>query len=71
MNYLKYLIFLVILFICSCNGQTAEKGMFRIKTGAEQTEKYVPLIQNKKIAVVANHSTITTYRQTDLPTPKR
>lgn len=58
MNYLKYLIFLVILFICSCNGQTAEKGMFRIKTGAEQTEKYVPLIQNKKIAVVANHSTI-------------
>ncbi|MFW5721344.1 MAG: exo-beta-N-acetylmuramidase NamZ domain-containing protein [Bacteroidota bacterium] len=30
----------------------------KIKTGAEQTEKYIPFLQDKKVAVVANHSTV-------------
>ncbi len=58
MNYTKYLILAFILFVCSCNGKTAEKKNLNIKTGAAQTEKYIPLLQNKKIAIVANHSTI-------------
>lgn len=58
MNYTKYLILAFILFVCSCNGKTAETKNLNIKTGAAQTEKYIPLLQNKKIAIVANHSTI-------------
>lgn len=57
MNYLKYLIFSVIFFVFSCVGQAAEKETIRIKTGAEQTEKYVFRLKNMKIAVVANHTT--------------
>lgn len=56
MKYIKYLIFSGIFFVCSCNGQNAGEKMQRIKTGAEQTEKYIDFLKNKKIAVVANHS---------------
>lgn len=55
-NY-KYLFFLSILFFSSCLVQSAEKEIVKIETGAEQTEKFIPLLENKKIAVVANHST--------------
>lgn len=58
MNYSKYLLFLAILFLNSCFVQSVEKEKPQIRTGAEQTEKYISLLQNKKIAVVANHSTI-------------
>jgi len=57
MNYLKFLIFLVILFIYACVGQSFGKEILRVKTGAEQTEKYVSLLKNLEIAVVANHTT--------------
>ena len=54
----KFLLFLAILFLNSCFVQSVEKEKTQIKTGAQQTEKYVPLLLNKNIAVVANHSTI-------------
>ena len=56
-NY-KYLLFLAIFFLNSCFVQSVEKERARIRTGAEQTEKYIPLLLNKNVAVVANHSTI-------------
>lgn len=57
MNYLKYLFLFVILFNLSSVGQVPKKDVFCIKTGAEQTEKYIELLKNKQIAVVANHTT--------------
>lgn len=57
MNYLKYLFLFVILFSLSSVGQVGKKEVFSIKTGAEQTEKYINLLKNKHIAVVANHTT--------------
>lgn len=57
MNYLKYLFLFVILFSLSSVGQVGKKEVFLIKTGAEQTEKYINLLKNKHIAVVANHTT--------------
>ncbi|MBU8891434.1 MAG: DUF1343 domain-containing protein [Bacteroidales bacterium] len=57
MKYLRCLIFSVVFFAISCNGQPVENKAIRIKTGAEQTEKYISLLQNKRIALVANHTT--------------
>ena len=54
----KYLLFLAILLLNSCFVQSVEKEKVQIRTGAQQTEKYIPLLLNKNIAVVANHSTI-------------
>lgn len=39
------------LFFTSCSGISDE-----IKTGADQLEKYLPLVEGKNIAVVANHT---------------
>jgi uncharacterized protein YbbC (DUF1343 family) len=53
----KYIILFVLIltngFLFQCSG----KKPVRIETGAEQTEKYLPLLKNKKVAVVANHTT--------------
>lgn len=57
MKQSKYFLFLGVLFFTSCILHSSEKGSLRIKTGAEQTEKYLSLLKDKKIAVVANHST--------------
>lgn len=57
MKQSKYFFFLVILFFSGCILQSSEKERFRIKTGAEQTEKYLSLLKDRKVAVVANHST--------------
>ncbi len=56
MNYFKYVILSISFFAYNCYGQTEESEILKIKTGAEQIEKYISLIQNKKIAIVANHT---------------
>ncbi|GAB4291179.1 MAG: DUF1343 domain-containing protein [Marinilabiliales bacterium] len=69
-----YMFFLSILLFFGCandkdiqenNKQTinnikeqVEDSTFNIITGAEQTEEYLPLLENKKIAVVANHTSL-------------
>jgi len=58
MRYLNYLFLFSLLFFSSCSLQSAQNHDTKIKTGAEQTEKYIPYIKNKKVAVVANHSSI-------------
>ena len=50
----KYLFVLLIFFWSSCSGQT---NLAKMETGAEQTEKYLPLLKGKKVAIVANHTT--------------
>ncbi len=57
MKYLNLLLFLLLL-LSSCTGESSEQDCIKILTGAEQTEKYLPLLLNKNIAIVANHSTI-------------
>ena len=54
---MKYIV-LLVLFFNSCCGQSSENENLEIKTGAEQIEKYIPFIQNKKIAIVANHTSV-------------
>jgi uncharacterized protein YbbC (DUF1343 family) len=57
MKYLKYLIFPVVFLVISCSVQHVINKEIRIKTGAQQTEKYISLLQNKNIALVANYTT--------------
>ena len=45
--------FLFILFITSCSG--ADKGQI-IEPGAYQIEQYIESLYNKKVGVVANHT---------------
>ncbi|MGE0089833.1 MAG: exo-beta-N-acetylmuramidase NamZ domain-containing protein [Bacteroidales bacterium] len=53
------LIFLFILIISlNCCTTIAHVEKKNIKTGAEQTEKYLPLIKNKSVALVANHTSL-------------
>jgi uncharacterized protein YbbC (DUF1343 family) len=44
----------IMLFFISCNAQEAAN----LKTGAEQPEKYVQLIENKKVGLVVNHTSL-------------
>jgi uncharacterized protein YbbC (DUF1343 family) len=59
-----WIILLNILIFGSCSAQPATKGKFRfinpgdIKTGAQRTEIYFPWLQEKKIAVVANQTSM-------------
>ena len=43
-----------VIFLISCQSQTSKK----IITGAERTEKYIPLLKNKKVAIVANQTSL-------------
>lgn len=51
---LKSLSLIIALFTCSPSFAQLDS----LKVGAEQTELYLPLIAHKKIAVVANHSSM-------------
>jgi uncharacterized protein YbbC (DUF1343 family) len=53
------IIFLFILIISlNCCTTIAHVEKKSIKTGAEQTEKYIPLLENKSVALVANHTSL-------------
>src|SRR6187549_3889085 len=61
---MKYLFFVLATLACSfCNApkNTAQKNTRAsagIKTGADQTEKYLPYLKGKRIAILANQTSI-------------
>ena len=48
----------LLLITISSFGQTTIFNTNRVVTGADQTEKYIPYLKNKKVAVLANLTTI-------------
>lgn len=52
----KWLVVLFLLISCPSCSQNIGSG--KITTAAEQTEKYIPLLKGKKIALVANQTTV-------------
>lgn len=46
---------LPLLFSCICTTLTAQEA---IRTGAEQTEKYLPLLKGKRVGILANPTSI-------------
>lgn len=68
MNYfLKTLLsFLFLIAFFSCNAQKSkEKNLLfeNIKTGAENHQKYLPLLQNKKVGILTNQTGIITKKE--------
>lgn len=50
---------LVLAFLISCGNSVKNKSNAgSIKTGAEQTEKYLPLMKGKQVAIVANQTSV-------------
>ncbi|BBE20005.1 DUF1343 domain-containing protein [Aquipluma nitroreducens] len=45
-------VFVLVLVVVAASAQTG------IKTGAEQTEKYLPLLKGKRVAIVANQTSV-------------
>ena len=54
-----YILFITICTICTIQAQA-------IRTGAEQTEKLIPLLKGKRIALVVNQTSIVGETQTHL-----
>jgi uncharacterized protein YbbC (DUF1343 family) len=48
-------LFIIILAIVSCS---ADKKDDRLMTGAERTEEYLPLLEGRKVAIVANQTSM-------------
>jgi len=58
---MKRLTFLFILAAIICNScllQSSEKGESKIEPAALQTQEYIPILKDKKVAVVANHTSL-------------
>lgn len=54
-----FTLILVTAFLYSCGNQVrTETTSGAIKTGAEQTEKYLPLLYGKRVAIVANQTSV-------------
>ncbi len=54
-----FTLILVTAFLYSCGNQVKkETTSGAIKTGAEQTEKYLPLLKGKRVAIVANQTSV-------------
>lgn len=54
-----FTLILVTAFLFSCGNQANTKTTSgEIKTGAEQTEKYLPLLNGKRVAIVANQTSV-------------
>ena len=49
-------VFLLCSAVFSCSGSS--NSLEQIKTGAEQTEKYLPLLKGKRVAMVANPTSV-------------
>ncbi len=61
MKFLFFIIVSIISFSCATPKDTAQKKQANgssIKTGAEQTEKYLSYIKGKRVAILANQTSI-------------
>lgn len=47
-----------LLYFCGSPKQLEKTAATRILTGADQTEKYIPLLQGKRVAIMANPTTV-------------
>ncbi len=54
----KYLILLFVLILNYAINYAQTNNKDKIVTGANQTEKYLPLLKGKKVAIVANHTSV-------------
>lgn len=54
----NYLFLIIFIFFLSSTGRAMDSRYRDVITGAERMDKYLPLLENKKVGVVANHTSI-------------
>src|ERR1044072_1194647 len=59
---MKIFVAFVVLSLCISNNNlpttTTVEGNHQLKTGAEQTDEYVPYLRGKRVAILANQTSI-------------
>ena len=62
LNFIKNTVLLFVLTLLSCrntsNSQSLEVNESPIILGAQQTERYLPILKNKNIGIVANQTSV-------------
>ena len=60
MRFLSFILVVTGLSFCGTTPRQSQKNIDdkSIKTGAEQTEKYIPLLKGKRVAIMANQTSI-------------
>ncbi|RYG18455.1 MAG: DUF1343 domain-containing protein, partial [Chitinophagaceae bacterium] len=58
MKFLYSLLIISTLCISQGNRASAVQAKPKVKTGADQTEKYLPYLKGKRVALVANQSSL-------------
>ncbi len=58
MKWIFLLLTAILFSFCKPISKTVDPGQTTIRTGAEQTEKYLPYLQGKRVAIMANPTSI-------------
>ena len=58
LNFIKNTVLLFVLTLLSCRNQSSTQAQTPISVGAQQTGRYLPLLKNKNIGIVANQTTV-------------
>ncbi|MDC0629978.1 DUF1343 domain-containing protein [Flavobacteriaceae bacterium] len=58
LNFIKNTVLLFVLTLLSCRNQSSTQAQTPIRVGAQQTARYLPLLKNKNIGIVANQTTV-------------
>ena len=58
MKLIPLVLLAFFLHFCGSPRQVQTEKETRILTGADQTEKYIPLLQGKRVAIMANPTTV-------------
>lgn len=55
---MKFIPLIILLCACASHKNLSPAGTGAIKTGAEQTEKYLPYLKGKRVAMLANQTSV-------------
>lgn len=63
--WLKNTVLFTILMFFNCQAQDKSPEILELKTGAEQTQTYLPLLKTKNVALVANQTSVIANKKGD------
>ena len=57
-SYIKNTVLLFVLLLVACGNNTNPNNQNTPSVGANQLERYLPLLKNKKVGVIANQTSV-------------
>ena len=58
LNFIKNTVLLFVLTLLSCRNQTNSQVQKPLRVGAQQTETYLPILNNKNVGILANQTSV-------------